>query len=275
MNRKLIVNENLGWPDINEADSKKIVEFFESFLKANQSLRRKKTLPKKLRLKKEAENAVNDKKSDDFGKYFKKYIKIGINSITKTLETNPNSLAIVLICRSCKPLTVLTRHIQVMCSISNVSAGCVHNLNNLSKILNIKTVTAFGICKNNELESNSIYKKTHDDFLNELDQKVVNLLPQLKNPFTSNDYLNPTFLCIEDVNNELNKVDLNEEIDRMPKFSNREWSNAQENFGSDFISIDKSLKKSFTNFDDDNFILFDDRDQRNFNIDIESMDEGG
>lgn len=260
MNRKSIINENLEWPEINEQNSQNIIKFLGDFFAKESGLRRKKTMPKKLRKLKNKTKAENKL---DFGLFIKSRIKIGINSISKSIEKNPSSLAFVLVCRSCKPLTVLTRHIQVMCSISNISAGCVHNLNSLAKIFNIKTVSALGILRNTELnfEPNE-HEKLFSDFLNDIQKYIIPLLPPLKNPFTSINLLDSKIL-IDDVNNCLVKVDLN----RDKKLEN---SKEMHTFGSDFISINESNICSFINFDNNNFILIKDEDE---DINFERMEE--
>lgn len=62
MNRKQIVNEQLGWPEISDADSKKITDCIENNLKKFSGLRRKKTLPKSLRKKKKNKRRNNHRK---------------------------------------------------------------------------------------------------------------------------------------------------------------------------------------------------------------------
>ncbi|RNA32587.1 ribonuclease P subunit p38 [Brachionus plicatilis] len=259
MHRKIIVNENFVWPEINEQNCELIVKFLENFFAKEPNLRRKKTLPKKMRKMNDTPKPAT---KADFGLYIKSKIKIGINSISKAMEKSPTNFALVLVCKSCKPLTVLTRHIQVMCSMSKTPAGCVNNLNSLSKVFNIKTVSALAICKATEtkLESNQSYERLFNIFLEEIQNILVPLLSPLKNAFTSINFLDPNVM-IEHVNKGLDKVDLNQdkkiEIDKQ-----------LQSFGSDFISINRSSISPFVDFDSDNFILFGDE-----NLMLEKMEE--
>ena len=61
MNRKLLVNELLGWSDLNENENETIVSHVERQFKEYSGVKRKKTLPKKQRLKqKEAKEKATD-----------------------------------------------------------------------------------------------------------------------------------------------------------------------------------------------------------------------
>lgn len=203
--------------------------------------------------------------------YVKKHLRIGINSITKCLEKEPENVLLVIVCKSCKPVTVLTRHIQVMCSMSNIPAGCVNNLSsNLSKLFNVKTVSALAVCKDQKsenVEESSV--KIVKDMLSGLYGIIVPLLPEIKNPFVSNESLNPP-LNIEHVNNELNNVTLSKK-DNLP-VRLKSNSNENEKFGADFISINKT-KKNFASFDDNKFILFSENEQSDQELDEEMQSE--
>lgn len=259
MNRKSIVNENFLWPEINEQNSTIIVKFLEEFFAKEPNLKRKNSLPKKARKLKDKNKATNKL---DFGLFIKKNIKIGINSISKALEKNPCNLALVLVCKSCKPLSVLTRHIHVMCSITKTPAGCVYNLNQLSKVFNIKTVSALAICKTTEtkFEENGQFIKLFNIFLDQFQQNILPYLIHINNPFTSIDFLN-TNILLDDVNYGLDKIELSND-------ENCKKSKKEDIFGSDFISIDRPNISSFIDFDNDDFILF-----HNEKFNIEKMEE--
>lgn len=249
MNRKSIVNENFLWPEINEQNSAIIIKFLEDFFAKEPNLKRKKTLPKKVRKHRDKNKTTS---APDFGLFIKKNIKIGINSISKALEKNPSNVVLVLVCKSCKPLTVLTRHIHVMCSLSKTPAGCIHNLNQLSKVFNIKTVSALAICKTDEtkLEEKEQFNKLYNNFLDQIQQSILPYLIPINNPFTSINFLDSNLL-LEDVNYGLDNIELGND-ENLKKCKN------EETFGSDFISINSSNIGSFIDFDNENFILFKD-----------------
>ena len=191
MIRKLIVNENLGWPQIDQADCKKVTEIIETNLKKYPGIKRERTLPKRFRDNKSSQPILNANVDENkkIASMLKQHFRLGINSVTKSLEREPNNLKFVLVCSSCSPLTVMTRHIQIMCSQLNVPAGCIINLSNsLSKLFNLKTISAFGICYPKEqFENSSDENKEILDLLENLTTQIKKLLLPLKNPFDLNN----------------------------------------------------------------------------------------
>ena len=102
MNRKLLVNDLLSWSDLNETENQRIITLIESQFKSYADVKRKKTLPKKIRLENKKNNQLN--KIETIGSTLKNHLRFGINSITKELEKDPNNLLFVLVCKSCKPI---------------------------------------------------------------------------------------------------------------------------------------------------------------------------
>ncbi len=186
MNRKLLVNEELEWETLNADDNEKILQVLENQLKIFPSLKRKNTVTKKKReIAKNDVPCEDNKKSLTNDHLFKKYIRIGINSVTKELEKNPKNVGFVLVCRTCKP--ILTRHLYIMCSEFDVRAGSIQSLSErLSKIFNFKTVSAFAIClslQRLENDTNSTSNEIGTGIV-ELSNKISDFLPQLKKPFS-------------------------------------------------------------------------------------------
>ena len=278
MNKKLIINENLNWPLLDETASKKILEIIESNLKLYQStIKRKKTPPKHLRAKKEtiqveeSKHVVNEKsESIEPGILLKQRLRLGINAVTKTLETEPNIVKFVLVCRSCVPLKLLTRHLYIMCAQLNVPAGCVNNMSKyLASFLNIKSISAFAICE----ESLVKYKEKNKQFekescaisilLNEISDEIKKNLKPLENPLSSKICLskelieNTKLLKLEEFSNE---SDSNMPAIEMTDAKNEVTTDPEkcEEFGSDFISFDTEEASEEISFNSSNFILFND-----------------
>jgi hypothetical protein len=284
MNRKLVANELFAWPEINEDNSKKIVQSLINQLKKYPEIKRKKTPPKHIRqkLKKENEEAkkltdntlkhTNETNQNQFVNFLKKHLICGINIVTKHLEKNPKQIQFVLVCRSCKPLIVLTRHLQVMCAQHGIPAGCVHSLSDsLSKLLNLKTVGAFALCSGlDETKQIQEFNEKLVTILSDLNRNLVPLLPPLKNPFTSvikvtkieeieidQDEIKSFAECDKEMETEITK-----DVKLLKDFvTNEEEEDQNHNcFGSDFISINKSNKQEVLGFNSDQFILFRDED---------------
>ena len=274
MNRKLIVNEFFAWPDINELESKQITEFLENQLKQFPYLKRKRTISKRARekLKSAAQEGhrtqAKSNEIEEFSIEFKKRLILGINAITKCIEKNPHHIMFVLVCRSCKPLVVFTRHLQVMCSHSKIPAGCVYGLSDkLSKILNLKTVSALAIC-NNKLNNSEESSNDLEQVLESFNQKVIPLLKPLANSFTGRFPTSKIEPIRIDRAIELSAdVKTNSELTTKKEEQFMECEESEENFGSDFISFNKN--EATVSFESSEFILFNDNyvatKDRNFN----------
>lgn len=278
MNKKLIINENLNWPLLDETASKKILETIESNLKLYQStIKRKKTPPKHLRAKKEtvqaeeSKNLENEKsESIEPGILLKQRLRLGINAVTKTLETEPNIVKFVLVCRSCVPLKLLTRHLYIMCAQLNVPAGCVNNMSKyLASFLNIKSVSAFAICEESLVKHEGKNKQFEKEscavsiLLNEISEEIKKTLKPLENPLSSKICLskelieNTKLLKLEEFSIEsdssvpaIEMTDAKNEITTEPEKC--------EEFGSDFILFDTEKASEEISFNSSNFILFND-----------------
>jgi len=183
MNRKLIVSEQLNWPQLALTENESILKIIEDFIKRYTALKREKTLPKKIRKEKPT------KICSPFEVFIKSHIRLGINSITKELESDPTNVRFLIVCRSCKP--ILTKHLYIMSSQSNVKAGCVDGLSQrLAKILNIKTVSAFAVCHANP---DSLKDEMHigaEKILSELSFQLIKNLTDIQNPFSIRTDLN-------------------------------------------------------------------------------------
>ena len=292
MNRKIIANDLLNWPEINKVESDRVIALIEDALKPfSQLIRRKKTPPKRIRLKikkkesqlkdlsmnetdesnlKESTTPDQEKQSNEkeiVTKCLKNLIKIGINAITKELENAPHNVKFVLVCESNRPLSIMTRHLQIMCFNSNVPAGCIDGLSSrLAKFFNIKTISAFAICdemsliKSDATTSDEIYLLKAKDIAKQLAEKVSKCIPCLKYPFKSSS---------ENISEEINQIQIDTETiqEIVPKIltETKEPKNPpfesdtedMETFGSDFISINSSSRKEIS-FDSAHFILFND-----------------
>lgn len=248
MNRKLLVNELLGWSEISETNNEKIINLIETHFKPYSELKRSKTLPKKLRLKKKTEQPT--KVNDSLGVIIKKQLRFGINSITRELEKDATNLKFVLVCKSCKP--ILTRHIQIMCAKSNVPAGCVTNLScRLAKFFNLNTISAFAIVSKINDETNQDLLNQTQSINSDLENKIIELLPSVKDPFSAKtlteDFVDVDMPCEATTSKTpfLSETAVRE--DKMETTST---------FGSDFISFKEPETK--ISFNSRQFILFND-----------------
>jgi len=249
MNRKLLVNELLGWSELNESENQQIIYLIENQFKSYPDIKRQKTPPKKVRLKLKENNEL---KPDipSVAKYLKNHIRFGINSITKDLEKGTESnILLVLVCKSVKPL--LTRHLQVMCAKLNIPAGCVCNLSEkLAKYFNLKTVGAFALTKETTSTDLELSNQANGLIL-DLANKIIPILPLVKNPFKINDDL-PKF--------EMKNVEKKQFLadSKLFELKNNQKDEEMETFGSDFISVDKKNEKISVDFGSNKFILFND-----------------
>jgi hypothetical protein len=281
MNRKLIVNELCAWPDIPESDSRKILDSIATTIRKHPGLKRQRTLPKRIRDKLKLQKSADDneqkqqqqnQKNDQIKPSpLKQHILLGINSITKCLERTPHRLLFVLVCRSCKPLVVLTRHLQVMCAHHNVPAGCVANLSSiLGKLLNMKTVSAFAFCTKplTEIESSSVDNDKLNAAVDEFKRSVVSRLAPLTNPFTAcvSGQIKEIAVEIEidAVKSQVAEADQEVSLDK-----NSSWMECDdddddnddkevEHFGSDFISFGGKSDERELAFDSVDFVAFKD-----------------
>lgn len=280
MNRKQIVNESLQWPEIDESTSNRIIDVLESSLKNYPGLKRKKNPPKRFRKNKpksnQEKNKIDDENEEDsMASQLKSHIRIGINAITKSLEREPEKIMFVLVCRSCKPLAVLTRHIQLMCAMSNIPAGCIHSLTTrLKSQLNINTISALLVFKQTETDQDAIRK-----LLNDWSSQIPPLFPKLNNPFTENAALStlPSDLMlslIDEIKKEID--DRKDEINTLASTQMDVCENEDENednsdFGADFLRVDANVK--YLDFDNQNFILFnDDYERKRKRLLVKNMD---
>jgi ribosomal protein L7Ae-like RNA K-turn-binding protein len=272
MNRKLITNKNLAWPELNETEHQQINQSLNSFFLEYPLVKRKKPLPQYLRAKKKAKLEVeNDTTLIDSVnqealqkcKLFKRFIRLGINSVTKTLENEPKNVLVVLCCQSSPGL--LTRHLLMMCSQSQIPAASIKNLStNLSKIFNIKTVTAIAVChsinredSNEELIDENLLSNVKES-INKLKEKVIARLAALnKNPFRlglGNCYITDLSQVEEKIKNCLRSEKEEKSNDVKMEFKEEEKAEDQ-GFGSDFIKFKMSNIEN--PFHSKNFILLD------------------
>lgn len=270
MNRKLIVNKNLAWPELNDAEHQQINESLKSFFCEYPLVKREKALPQYLRAKKKAKldvksdtNCSQNQEASQTCKLFKRFIRLGINSVTKTLETEAKNILVVLCCQSSPSL--LTRHLLMMCSQSHIPAASIKNLStNLSKIFNIKTVTAIAVCHSINTEDNN-QKLIDENFLskikesiNKLNEKVVAKLPTLnKNPFRlglGNCFINDLSQVEEQIKNCFKPNEEEKSNDVQMEFKEKDEAEDQ-GFGSDFIRFKMSHVDN--PFHSKNFILLD------------------
>lgn len=209
MNRKLLVNDQLQWSPINQADNENILKAIEKHMEQFQSIKRQKTLTKKQRLLSK-ENVKVDRPK--FIVLMKKHILVGINSITKELENNPKNVRFLLVCKSCIP--IMTRHLHIMCSQSNVAAACIQDLSpRLSKILNIRKVSAFAVCSKILAEANEFEPcmiEEVDKVLTELSCQITQVIPVVKKPFSILPDLNK--VIEEEVKTKLENMDTAETV---------------------------------------------------------------
>lgn len=287
--RKQIVNENLQWPEIEEKTSEQVLEMLETHLRKHPDLRRRKNPPKKIRNKKktkpqeeksieESKEKQNKREISVEAESIKRRIRIGINVITKTLEREPANVAFVLVCRSCKPLAVLTRHIQLMCAMEGVPAGCVHNLSTrLQKILNIGSVRALLVRKTDEKAATQP-NETIESMFTEWSRRVPPLLPALKNPFGQIETIpggGSIVSLIEEIKRECRideedggaggemEIDDNQVELKYTRDLEDEEEKEDDEFGDDYLRVGSSRKQpKWIEFDNENadnhFILFND-----------------
>ncbi len=183
MNRKLIVNEQLNWPQLAQHENQNILKLIEDFIKLYPSLKRENTLPKKARQTRPV------KVFTPLEAVIKSHIRLGINSVTKELESNPANVRFLIVCRSCKP--ILTKHLYIMSSQSNVKASCVDGLSEkLAKFLNVKTVSAFAICRADSASLKDEINIEAEKILSELSNQLIKNLSDIKNPFSIRSDLN-------------------------------------------------------------------------------------
>lgn len=264
MNRKQIVNENLQWPEMDEKTSEKITDTLEAHFRKYPDLKRRKNPPKRCRKYRRPNDEF--KKNPPISKesaWIKRHIRIGINVITKTLEREPTNVMFVLVCQSCRPLAVLTRHIQLMCSMNGIPAGCVHNLStSLKPILNID-VRALLVRKTDQLDD----QFKIEELLRDWSEGIPNLLPVLKNPFGKIETIpsESVFRLIDDIKrecridaekNEGNRMET-EEVDE-----NSSEDEEEQEFGANYLRIrgDRDGRVKWLDFDNDQdeFIRFND-----------------
>ena len=256
MNRKLLYNKQQDWIDLNAADNETILSSIEKQLELNSSLKRLKTLPRELRTKaKNASESATSDKNKTIGLMLKKNLKFGINTITKELEKNSNNIGFILVCRSCKP--ILTRHLNIMCAQSKVSAGCVKDLSlRLSKFFNLKTVSALAVSKNLihiENQDNEIISQA-ESILNSLIKKITQCLPKLSEPYN----FDQSQLLKEEKKIPIPEI-IQSDVNIIKEIVRPPINEPIETFGSDFISIETAKKEVFADFSSNqSFILFND-----------------
>ena len=261
MNRKLITSKALNWPEINDETSSRFLACIENELVKYPSIKRAKNPPKKQReaLKKQVNDAVENQNSEEKLKSIaiKSHFLFGINSITRYIENldkKTKKILCIFVCRSCKPLRILTQHLLMMCSQMKLKAGCLNNLSSkISSLFNINRASAIAIL-DSDYENMSL-------FLNEIKLQILPLLPDLDNPIVEGDdvYLKEELIdqTIEDTDKmEVNEKSLNEifvfneVIEKNEVKSNLDFLS----FGDDTSNASGEKKSNLTSFNDKNFL---------------------
>jgi hypothetical protein len=262
MNRKLITSDNLNWPEIDEESSSKILSCLEVHLIKYPNIKRVKNPPKKQRekLKKKLDPISNDNEDNLKSIIIKSHFLFGINSITRyieSLDTKSKSILCVLVCRSCKPLRILTQHLMIMCSQKNIKAGCIYNLSSkISSLFNINRASAIAVLDSNDENVFSL--------LNDFKSNALFLLPDLVNPIlkVNDEILNEDLVTvnIEAVEPDAKIKSLNDifsfSTERDDKVEQKNTLDFM-SFG-DFVDNNDNNENILTNFNDKNFILFND-----------------
>ena len=218
------------------------------------------------------ETGVSDE--DLVGKLLKKHIRLGINSVARTLENEPSNILFVLVCRSCMPLNILTRHIQIMCSTNNIPAGCINDLSsNLSKIFKINKISCIAICKfaisvDCLPNINENIVKNVGLILEDLSSKITCQLPTLPNLFSENilksQELEMKIRDFKEIMDQIEYKDKEKSDENKSETSNKtdkfnQSHDTPQDFGSDFITFkDTSELDDEIDFDSNNFIIFND-----------------
>ena len=285
MNRKQIVNENLAWPTLSDAKSESIVRCLDARLVQHAAtLARQKTPPKHIRkqLALKKQNAQQQQQqqqpsemlkppgTDTVGLMLKRHIRLGINSATKLLESEPDNVLFVLVCSSCVPLAVLTRHLHIMCAMRHVPAACVRSLSErIAKRLNMNTISCVAVQRSTRVDD--LAPSEHDRqqlgvILSEWKREIGDTLPPLANPLSCL----PSVLVMQQPEEVSVPTSSRMITDQAPLIGNEDGQSEEEEeeeeeeeqtFGSNFISIenddnDKRHECSFDNTTD--FIQFDD-----------------
>jgi hypothetical protein len=262
MNKKLITSTALNWPDIDDETSLKIISCLENELVKYPILKRAKNPPKKLREKLKSERV---EKTDE-EKLIKSHFLFGINSITRYIENidaNSKQILCVLVCRSCRPLRILTQHLIVMCSQKQISAGCVNNLSNkISNLFNLNRASAIAI-----LESDFEIVR---ELVNQVKSSILPLLSPIENPILKYDH--EIELEEEFIDKRIDDVDQDNQIKSFNEifvFDKKEKKNDDDflSFGAQFVEINSVKKRNITFFNDKSFISF------NNSINIDNYDE--
>lgn len=150
-----------------------------------------------------------------------------------------------------------------MCSRLSVPAACVKDLSaRLAKYFNIKSVSAFALTRhvtfNTNIEINEEIRQKASEIIADLAQKIVPLLPSIKNPFDFKIQNVTTNISTTPVDIELEK----RETEETPKATEPKielcGEEAMETFGSDFISFENLSTNKTIGFDSNKFILFAD-----------------
>lgn len=286
MNRKLITSDKLNWPHVDELISNQILKYIENQLSKYPSIKRVKNPSKKQReklkqLKSVEETGKNNKNGEndeniEISKSIKKHFIFGINSVTRCLENSGQNIMCVLVCRStCKPLRLLTQHLLIMCSQKQIKAACIYNMSNvISKLFNINRVSAVAI-----LDQTNDTNIVVNSILNEFKTNILDLLPDLVDPFVNNAQ---TLLLDDEVkleNDEIEKESVECEetitkfkhindifsfktkpsklIESKPKFENYDFMSFNEREEDNDADISNENTGTLTNFNDKHFILLD------------------
>lgn len=267
MNRKLITNDRLLWPELSNTEHhEKILNCIETQLQNYPQLKRCRNPPKKERTKfkqQQQERLISDdNKIDETTQRLKKHFLFGINTITRYLEKleagKESKVLCLFVCKSCKPLAILTRHLLIMCAQRGIKAACLIGLSNrLSKIFNMKRTSAFVILNESK---DGLCNEPFRNMFQAFESEIIPLIPQLKNPFLEEK------IVIEEVVSNKEDGSGSEVVEKVPKrsiedilvFKKENETVTKKFIGSDFFSFnskEQSLRKNSIPFDSKNFIF--------------------
>jgi len=271
MNRKLITNERLLWPELSSSDDhEKILNCLETQLQNFPQIKRRKNPPKKERLKikqQQQQLASEDNKIDETTQRLRKHFLFGINTVTRyleKLETGTESKVLCLfVCKSCKPLAILTRHLLIMCAQRGIKAACIIGLSQrITKIFNMKRTSAFVILNESK---DGLANEPFVNMFQAFESEILPLIPQLKNPLFEEK------IIVEDISANKEMAASCEVVEMAPKrtvddllvFKEESEATGRKLTSADFFSFsdhskEQILKKNSIAFDSENFIFSED-----------------
>ena len=269
MNRKLITSKGLNWPEISEEASSSMISCLENELTKYPSIKRIKNPPKKLRekLKKEPAGIVDNNEEKLKSNVIKSHFLFGINSITRYIEDvekKSKSILCVLVCKSSKPLRILTQHLLIMCSQKQIKAGCVNDLSSkMSNLFNINRASAIAI-----LESDN---EVVSSLLNQVKLNVLPSLPHIENPILKYDHemdlkeklvdqgLDKDFEMVENFVESIDHIFVFKEgdIKKEEKSTSLDFLSFATDFSNESLDAEEDkTKNNLTSFNDKKFMLF-------------------